>query len=119
MWTEERKQKQSEIMKSLWENGKLRINRKRPRSTNIDISQTEDYSNYMREYQKIFREKNKSYYRLRQLWNRKYKGKYSWKIFYQTFKDIPRAADIEAELDHVDLNLENFFNNWVPDYSVL
>ena len=117
MWTEERKQKQSEIMKSLWKEGKLRINRKRPRSTNIDISQTEDYSNYMREYQKIFRKKNKSYYRLRQLWNRKYKDKYTWKTFYGMFKDMPRAADVEARLDHVDLNL-NFFNNWVPDYSV-
>lgn len=116
MWTEERKQKQRERMKSLWENGKLRINRKGPRSTNIDVSQTEDYSTYMKEYQKIFREKNKNYYRLRQLWNRKYKGKYSWKIFYQTFKDIPVAAYIDVILQRVDINFENVFDNGVPDY---
>ena len=118
MWTEERKQKQSELMKSLWEDGTLRINRKGPRSTNIDISQTEDYSTYMREYQKIFREKHKSYYRLRQLWNRKYKGKYTWKIFYNTFKDIPTAAYIDVILQRVDINFEDVFDNGVPDYYV-
>lgn len=118
MWTEERKQKQRELMKSLWEDGTLRINRKGPRSSNIDVSQTEDYSTYMREYQKIFREKNKSYYRLRQLWNRKYKDKYTWKTFYGLFKDMPRAADIDAKLQEFDINIENFFNNWVPDYYV-
>lgn len=113
-WTEERKQKQRELMKSLWEDGKLQPC-KGPRSTNIDISQKEDYSTYMREYQKIFREKNKSYYRLRQLWNRKYKGQYSWKIFYSLFKDMPKASDVEAKLQEVDMN---FYNNWIPDYYV-
>lgn len=118
MWTEERRQKQRELMKSLWEDGTLRINRRGPRSTNIDVSQIEDYSTYMREYQKIFREKNKNYYRLRQLWNRKYKEKFSWKTFYELFKDMPKAPDIEAKMQEVDINVEIFFNNWFPDYYI-
>lgn len=47
MWTEERKQKQRELMKSLWEDGKLRVQRKGPRSTDIEAKLQEVDINFL------------------------------------------------------------------------
>ena len=35
--------------------------------------------------------------------------------YYELFKDMPRAADIDAKLQEIDMN---FFDTWTPDYYV-
>ena len=63
--TNERKKALSEIAKARWRERKDEISRnmRHPRSSGIDISQSEDYASYQREYQRIYREKHPDYYK--------------------------------------------------------
>lgn len=63
--TDEGKKALSEIAKKRWGERRDEISKKmrHPRSSGIDISQSEDYATYQREYQRIYREKHPDYYK--------------------------------------------------------
>lgn len=63
--TDEGKKALSEIVKKRWDERRDEISKRmrHPRSSGIDISQSEDYASYQREYQRIYREKHPDYYR--------------------------------------------------------
>ena len=63
--TDEGRKALSEIAKKRWEERRDELSKKmrHPRSSGIDISQSEDYASYQREYQRIYREKHPDYYK--------------------------------------------------------
>ena len=63
--TDERKKALSEIAKARWRTRRDEISRnmRHPRSSGIEVSQSEDYTTYQREYQRKYREKHPEYYK--------------------------------------------------------
>ena len=63
--TDEGRKALSEIVTKRWTERRDEISKKmrHPRSSGIDISQTEDYKTYQREYQRIYRKKHPDYYK--------------------------------------------------------
>lgn len=115
--TEERRKYMSECMKRAWREGGMREKMMINHKTKIEASQTLDYTSYMRDYQKQFRENKKSYYRLRQLWTRLYKKRFEWRFFYELFKDMPDAKSVKDKIAELDINLD-ILQGYVPDYNV-
>ena len=63
--TDEGRKALSENAKKRWEERRDELSKKmrHPRSSGIEISQSEDYASYQREYQRIYREKHPDYYK--------------------------------------------------------
>ena len=70
LWNDENRRK--EVMEHMKEAGK-----KRRKHTDIDVSQSEDYRSYQREYQRKWREQNPDYYRKRAEYNKVKKNGYT------------------------------------------
>jgi len=70
--TDEGRKALSENAKKRWEERHDELSKKmrHPRSSGIDISQSEDYASYQREYQRIYRKKHPNYYKDLQKKNR-------------------------------------------------
>lgn len=75
LWNDENRRK--EVVEHMKEAGK-----KRRKHTDIDVSQSEDYRSYQREYQRIYREQHPDYYRKRAEYNKAKKNG-----FTGTFKE--------------------------------
>jgi len=70
LWNDENRRK--EVVEHMKEAGK-----KRRKHTDIDVSQSEDYKAYQREYQRKYREQNPDYYRKRAEYNKAKKNGYT------------------------------------------
>lgn len=63
--TDEGRKALSENAKKRWEERRDELSKKmrHPRSSGIEVSQSEDYASYQREYQRIYRGKHPDYYK--------------------------------------------------------
>jgi len=63
--TDEGKKALSDAVKKRWQERREELSRRmrHAKSTGIEISETEDYASYQREYQRIYREKHPDYYK--------------------------------------------------------
>lgn len=113
MISDELREQRRQRMRRLWKEGKLSAPHGN-RLTKIKVSQCDDYAYYQREYQRQYRKSRKSYYRLRQLWDREYRDTVSWQDFYSVFKDTKNAKEVRM----IAATLQWLPTDFEVDYTV-